>query len=116
VSVDDSLGITYRDAAGNWRAMHPDFIFFNELNGEITASIIDPHGIHLPDAFVKLNGLAVYAQNYGDTFNRIEAISAPPGRGLKKLDLKREAVRKSILGGEMSASELFASQLAEDYA
>ncbi|MGH3570668.1 MAG: hypothetical protein ACRDUW_02380 [Pseudonocardiaceae bacterium] len=25
----DSLGITYRDAVGNWRSMHPDFIFFN---------------------------------------------------------------------------------------
>ena len=33
VSAADSLGITYRDLVGNWRAVHPDFIFFNLANG-----------------------------------------------------------------------------------
>lgn len=116
VSVDDSLGITYRDAVGNWRAMHPDFIFFSEKDGETTASIIDPHGTFLEDALVKLRGLALFAEKNGDSFDRIEAISEGSSGALKKLDLKREVVQKSILGGEMSASELFASQLAEEYA
>jgi type III restriction enzyme len=29
----DSLGIAYRDYEGNWRSMHPDFVFFHEVNG-----------------------------------------------------------------------------------
>jgi type III restriction enzyme len=38
----DSLGIAYRDGKGNWRSMHPDFIFFHEVNDQIKASIVDP--------------------------------------------------------------------------
>ena len=33
----DSLGIAYRDDDGNWRSMHPDFVFFNEVGGKIVA-------------------------------------------------------------------------------
>ena len=44
----DSLGVAYRDeATGNWRSMHPDFIFFHSVDGEARASIVDPHGHHL---------------------------------------------------------------------
>ena len=51
----DSLGIAYRDDdTGNWRSMHPDFVFFNEVGGKIVASIVDPHGHHLDDALMKL--------------------------------------------------------------
>ena len=32
----DSLGIAYRDDdTGNWRSMHPDFVFFHEVGGKI---------------------------------------------------------------------------------
>ena len=38
----DSLGIAYRDdATGNWRSMHPDFVFFHEVGGRIVASILN---------------------------------------------------------------------------
>ncbi|MEA2445779.1 MAG: type restriction enzyme [Thermoleophilales bacterium] len=30
--------------------MHPDFVFFHEVDGEVVASIVDPHGHPLPDA------------------------------------------------------------------
>ena len=66
----DSLGITYREADGNWRSMHPDFVFFHEVNGEIVASIVDPHGHHLDDADIKLKALATFAAEYGDEFHR----------------------------------------------
>ncbi|WP_237160485.1 type III restriction endonuclease subunit R [Mycolicibacter engbaekii] len=36
----DSLSIAYRDGRGNWRTMHPDFVFFHEVGGEVRASII----------------------------------------------------------------------------
>jgi hypothetical protein len=58
----DSLGIAYRDDdSANWRSMHPDFVFFHEVGGKIVASIIDPHGIHLDDALMKLKALARFA-------------------------------------------------------
>ncbi len=69
----DSLGITYRDSVGNWRSMHPDFLFFNEVGGVVRASIVDPHGHHLEDSTVKLKGLARFAEEYGDR--------VPPDRG-----------------------------------
>ena len=58
----DSLGIAYRDDdTGNWRSMHPDFVFFHEVGGKIVASILDPHGLHLNDALMKLKALATFA-------------------------------------------------------
>jgi hypothetical protein len=36
----DSLGIAYRDGSGNWRSMHPDFVFFHKLSGGVVASIV----------------------------------------------------------------------------
>ena len=64
----DSLGIAYRDdGTGNWRSMHPDFVFFHEVGGKIVASLLDPHGHHLDDALMKLKALATFARTYGDT-------------------------------------------------
>jgi hypothetical protein len=116
VSSSDSLGVTYRDAVGNWHAMHPDFIFFNEVDGDIRPSIVDPHGTHLDDALVKLQGLARYADEYGDAFHRIDALATGSGSELRVLDLKKKGVRDSVLSGGLDAAELFAGQLADNYA
>lgn len=43
--------------------------------GQIKALIGDPHGRHLDDAVTKLKALADFAEKYGDSFHRIEAIS-----------------------------------------
>ncbi len=60
----DSLGIAYRDdTTANWRSMHPDFVFFHEVGGQIVASIVDPHGHHLDDAAMKLRALASFARD-----------------------------------------------------
>lgn len=110
VSSADSFGVTYRDAVGNWRAMHPDFIFFNDVNGQVKPSVVDPHGTHLDDALVKLRGLAEYAKVHGGHFHRIESIANGTGGDLRVLDLKDEAVRDSILQSKLSATEIFAAQ------
>lgn len=34
----DSRGIVYRDDLGRWRSMRSDFVFFNEMGREVTAS------------------------------------------------------------------------------
>lgn len=110
----DSLGIAYRDPAGNWHSMHPDFGFFNEIGGKIVASIVDPHGHHLDDAAVKLKALAEFTEQFGDRFHRIEALAAIPS-GMRVLDMKIRAVREAIMAGRNSPIEFYISDLAVEY-
>jgi type III restriction enzyme len=111
----DSLGIAYRDDnTGNWRSMHPDFVFFHEVGGRIVASIVDPHGHHLDDAPMKLTALANFAKTFGGEFHRIEALAKVDDR-MKVLDMKLEAVRDAVLVGNQRAVELYQSSVAVDY-
>jgi hypothetical protein len=110
----DSLGIAYRDDKGNWHSMHPDFVFFHEVQGEISASIVDPHGHHLPDADSKLKTLAKFAVDYGADFHRIEAVSEVDGR-MRVLDMQRSEVRDSVLAGKQAAIDFYRSPVAIEY-
>jgi hypothetical protein len=111
----DSLGVAYRDdATGNWRSMHPDFVFFHEVGGEIVASILDPHGHHLDDALMKLKALATFAGTYGEAFHRIEALAEVDGR-MKVLDMKIDASREDIMVVRESPVEIYRSSIAVDY-
>ncbi|MEW1962962.1 DEAD/DEAH box helicase family protein [Microbacterium sp. NPDC077644] len=113
-SAVDSLGVAYRDGNGNWRAMYPDFVFFHEVNGEVKASIVDPHGHHLDDAVVKLRALAEFAQEFGQEFHRIEAV-AEVGNSMKVLDMTIPAVRDGVLHENKPAVEFYKSDFAVDY-
>jgi IS5 family transposase len=110
----DSLGIAYRDPAGNWRSMHPDFVFFNEVGGKIVASIVDPHGHQLDDASAKLKALAQFAAEFGDRFHRIEALAEIPS-GMRVLDMKIQGVRDAVLAGTTTPIEYYISDCAVDY-
>lgn len=110
----DALGVAYRDGQGNWRTMHPDFVFFHEVGGEVRASIVDPHGTHLEDAVTKLRALAEFALNYGDEFHRIEAL-AQVGSTMKVLDMTKPAVREAVLHENKTAAEFYESDLADTY-
>ncbi|MEV7396711.1 DEAD/DEAH box helicase family protein [Aeromicrobium sp. NPDC092404] len=111
----DSLGIAYRDeATGNWRSMHPDFIFFHEVEGETKASIVDPHGHHLEDSLVKLQALAAFAEEHGDSFHRIEALSKV-GNVMKCLNMKSGDVRGALKVGGQTVDWYYSSQFAENY-
>lgn len=111
----DSLGVAYRDSGGNWRSMHPDFVFFHRVRGEIRASIVDPHSHHLDDAGAKLKALLEYARRHGDQFHRIEMLSEVNGT-MRVLDLQDEAVRDAIAGHGGSVFDLYGSSVARDYA
>lgn len=91
----DALAIPWQDAAGNWRRMCPDFVFFHGSAGEVRASIVDPHGTHLADALPKLRGLARYAETHGSQMHRIEAV-AKVGADLRVLDLQNAKVRQAV--------------------
>jgi len=111
----DSLGIAYRDeGTGNWRSMHPDFVFFHEVGGEIVASIIDPHSHHLDDALMKLKALASFAGKYEKEFHRIESLAQVDGR-MRVIDMKIEEVREAILVTSQNAVDLYRSKIAVDY-
>ncbi|MDN5852234.1 MAG: type III restriction endonuclease subunit R, partial [Actinomycetia bacterium] len=110
----DSLGITYRDAVGNWRSMHPDFIFFDEVAGTVKASIVDPHGHHLEDSLQKLQGLARFAAEYGAEFHRIEAVTKI-GTTMRILDLQVAEVREAVISARDTPLEYYMSDLAVSY-
>lgn len=111
----DSLGIAYRDeTTGNWRSMHPDFVFFHDVDGEAKASIVDPHGHHLEDSLVKLQALAKFAEEHGDTFHRVEALSKV-GDVMKKLDFTKPDVREAVKKGGQSVDWFYSSEFAVNY-
>lgn len=109
----DSLGVAYREQVGNWRSMHPDFIFFNEVKGVVRPSIVDPHGHHLEDSLVKLQALAKFARIFGGRFHRIEA-DTKLGPSMRILDLTIPDVRDAIFAGRKPI-DLYQSTLAIDY-
>ena len=111
----DSLGVAYRDDnTGNWRSMHPDFVFFHEVGGKVVASIVDPHGHHLADALMKLRALAMFAETHGEVFHRIEAVAEADGC-MRVIDMKVDAAREAVLSDERSAVDLYRSGVAVDY-
>jgi len=91
----EALAIPYQ-MGDKWQAVRPDFLFFHaKADGSVGVSIVDPHGHHLADAIPKLRGLAIYAQQYGHQFTRIDAVTKIDGR-LYVLDLLKESVRDAI--------------------
>ena len=99
----DSLGVVYDDA-GEARIVRPDFIFFGRTaDGTIEASIVDPHGHHFADSLPKLRGLARYAEECGDVYERIEAVAEVDGQ-FRVLDLKSSEVRTAVYGAASAKS------------
>lgn len=110
----DSVTVAYRDPIGDWRSMHPDFVFFNRVGDVVRPSIVDPHGQHLEDSLIKLQGLANYAERYGDAFHRIEA-TIKDAANWRGLDLKRAEVRTAIVNHTGPILELYKNPTAVDY-
>jgi type III restriction enzyme len=81
----------------------------------VRPSIVDPHGHHLEDSLVKLQGLALFAKTYGGEFQRIEAISKI-GPSMRMLDLQEPTVRGEVLRSSKPPEELYAEKFASTYA
>jgi type III restriction enzyme len=111
-ATKDAVQIPWHDG-DRWRSMQPDFVFFVEkTDGEIAPAIVDPHGHHLNDALGKLKALAEFAEEFGDRFLRIEAITkndkgdlntAHKGK-LVMLDLLNPNVRASVRESSSAAA------------
>lgn len=109
VSRPDSFGVPYRDGAGNWRTLHPDFLVFTRVGDAIRPAIVDPHGTHLEDSIVKLRGLAKFAEAHGKDFHRIDSIGSAGSGELRVLDMLNPDVRETVRTATGTASELFGS-------
>jgi hypothetical protein len=105
-AMPNSLRIAYQDEGGKWSSLQSDFVIVSRRDdGQLAASIVDPHGDHLADAKAKLRALADFAEQFGDRFLRIESISEAPDGSLRVLDLQDENVRKAVRdfeGGKIS--------------
>jgi type III restriction enzyme len=84
------------------------------VNGQIKASIVDPHGHHLDDAVTRLKALADFAEKYGDSFYRIEALSELEN-SMRVLDMKIPEVRDAVRHESMSAVDFYDAAIAVDY-
>jgi superfamily II DNA or RNA helicase len=111
----DSVTVAYRDTSGWWRSLHPDFVFFNAIEGEIRPSIVDPHATNLDDWLVKVKGLASFADRYGDKYERILSV-VKHGTKWRALEMKRADVRDVVLNFSGEATILYSHDVAEDYA
>lgn len=110
-SSRDNFVAWYRNPAGGQRSLripylksdgygkvYPDIVVLHEVDGEVQASIIDPHGHHLADAGDKLRGLAQYAEAHGNAFARVIAVIKNAAGDFRMLDLTDEAVNEALQG------------------
>jgi len=72
-SGSGALTVPYK-MNGRHRGLTPDFIFFHQTDDGVVPSILDPHAQSLSDSIPKLRGLAKYAKDHGDQYQRIESI------------------------------------------
>lgn len=112
-----ALRIGYRDEAGKWGSLQVDFIVVSRRDdGRLAASIVDPHGDYLGDAWAKLQALADYAERFGASFVRLESIAKASDGSLRKLDLLNQEVRQAVRGFDGGkVSVLYESSASEEY-
>jgi type III restriction enzyme len=99
----------------DWKSLQPDFIFVTRReDGGLAASIVDPHSHHLSDALAKLNGLADFAEKYGDEYQRIDSLGKNDAGNTVLLDMKDVAVRRAVRDAGDAAS-LYETRRARAY-
>ena len=99
---EHTLSILYRHEDSR-RAFHPDFIVFDELQGGIKPSIIDPHGAWIGEALDKLKGMCTHVEEFGNVYNRIWAIDKINDEYLY-LDMKNSELRNYIISKEAQSA------------
>lgn len=99
-----SLKIPYVKDGVTHKVFAPDFIVFTETHDGVKASIVDPHGTYLEDSLDKLQGLALYAEQYGDQYVEIRALSDEQKGIVKVLELTDAETREHVLNSENIAA------------
>lgn len=103
-----SLSIPYVDG-GRVRGLHPDFIFWKEVGGQLRPYIVDPHGQNNADSEPKLRGLITYADAHAGDFHAINPVIAVDGV-FYALALQHSTVRANVtaaLDGKKTIEQVF---------
>lgn len=103
-----AFSVNYTNAAGNRSACHPDFVFFMRMpDGEIRASIVDPHTTKVgDDAIAKLKGYVKYLRRHPDAF--VQAVSVSDIKGsdeYRALDLLNPRTQDAIMSWSEDTAE-----------
>ena len=100
---------------GNWRSMHPDFVFFHEVGGKIVGRRSSTRtATTSTTSLVKLQGARrASPASTATTFHRIEALSMVQGR-MKVLDMQ---LSRSVTSCSpcRPAVDMYVSNLAIEY-
>jgi type III restriction enzyme len=94
-----SLEIPY-ELAGKAKPMFPDLLIIRRVGADFKFDILEPHSPALGDNFEKAKGLAKFAENHGDVFDRVELIRErgmpSGGKSYKRLQINRATVRDRL--------------------
>lgn len=101
----------YYDLPTGPKTMYPDFLVFRVDGGHIVCDILEPHTQSQSDSVAKAKGLALFAENHGTKFGRIQLLDEVNGE-LKRLDFKKTDIRKRIkaLDSAPALRQLFEDQ------
>ena len=80
---------------GNEHVMYPDFLVVRRDGAQLVVDLLDPHHSGLADSVVKAKALAVYTEDHGTLFGRVQFIDAIDGT-LRRLDLRNRNVRLAV--------------------
>jgi len=90
-----ALCVPYKNADNKWAGLYPDFLVFRRNNEGVFPEIVDPHLVHLDDAFRKAKGLAEYVDKHPEVFRRVIIARLHDG-AIQRLDLADEGVRHEV--------------------
>lgn len=89
-----SLEVPY-SLAGLAKPMFPDLLIVRQAGTDFKFDILEPHDPSLADNFEKAKGLADFAENHGNLFDRVQMIRKR-GSHYIRLEMNRSAIRDQL--------------------
>ena len=115
-AITSALQIPYQWESGEWTTAQPDFIFFRRRNdGQVVASVIDPHGTHFDDGIERLRGCAEFLERHPGAFVAFQSVAMNKKGKLVSLNLCDEDIRAAVLDPTSTEKGLFESSHAIEY-
>ena len=89
-----SLEVPYQ-VSGTWKPMFPDMLIVRMTKTGFAFDVLEPHDDSRADNLYKAKGLAEFAEQHGDRFQRIQLIRKKGGAFIR-LELNKTAVRTRV--------------------
>lgn len=115
-ATENAIQVPYKKPNGEWTTAQPDFVFFQQgANGDVLASIVDPHGTQFDDGLERLRGFADFVERYPNGYAGFESLAKNSTGKLVKLDLLSQETRDAIRAAANEV-DLFNGSMAVKYA